>query len=147
MKRIVVIDGQGGGLGKAIIERLRREDLSGAELIAVGTNALATAAMLKGGADAAASGESAICWNSQRADIIVGAVGILACGSMLGELSAAMASAIGSSPALKVLIPLNRCNIQIAGLTDDSLPARIDQAAEIIRRQLAAGNPPPACQR
>jgi hypothetical protein len=134
--RIVVIDGQGGGLGKAIVERLRREDLAGNELIAVGTNALATTAMLKAGADAGASGESAVCWNCRQADIIVGAVGILAAGSMLGELSAGMAEAIGSSRALKILIPLNRCNIQIAGIHDDSLPGRIDQAAELVRRHL-----------
>ena len=137
MKRIVVVDGQGGGLGKAIVERLRREDLRGAELVAVGTNALATTAMLKAGADAGASGEAAIGWNCQRADVIVGAIGILAAGSMLGELSPAMAAAIGSSPAVKVLIPLNRCNIQVAGLADEPLLARLDQMAEMVRRYLA----------
>lgn len=138
MKRIVIVDGQGGGMGKAIIERLRREDLRGVELVAVGTNALATAAMLKGGADAGASGESAVCWNCQRADLIIGPIGILAVGSMLGELSAAMAEAIGSSPALKILIPFSRCNIQVAGLGDEPLLVRLDQVAEMVRRHLAA---------
>jgi hypothetical protein len=136
MKRILVIDGQGGGIGRAIIEKIRREQMTGLELIAVGTNALATAQMLKAGADNGASGESAIVWNSRQADLIVGPIGIVAAGSMLGELSPAMAEAIGTSPALKVLVPLNKCHLQVAGIGDESLPARIDQAVELIRQFL-----------
>ena len=137
MKRILVIDGQGGGIGRTLIEKIRRDQLAGLELIAVGTNALATAQMLKAGADAGASGESAVIWNSRQADLIVGAIGIVAAGSMLGELSPAMAEAIGTSPAVKVLIPLNKCHLQVAGVADEPLPVRIDQAVEMIRQFLA----------
>ncbi len=137
MRRIIVIDGQGGGIGRAIVEKIRSEQISGIELIAVGTNALATAQMLKAGADAGASGESAVIWNCRQADLIIGAIGIVSAGSMLGELSPAMAEAIGNSPAIKILIPLNKCHLQVAGVTEESLPARIDQAVELVRQHLA----------
>ena len=136
MKRILIIDGQGGGIGRTLIEKIRLEQLNGVELIAVGTNALATSQMLRAGADAGASGESAVIWNCRQADIIVGAIGIIAAGSMMGELSPAMAEAIGSSPAVKILIPLNKCHLQVAGLSDEPLPVRIDQAVELIRQHL-----------
>ena len=142
MKRILVIDGQGGGLGRAIIERIRREGLRGFELFAVGTNALATSQMIKAGADAGATGESAIVWNCRQADLIVGAIGIIAAGSMLGELSPAMAEAVGGSKALKVLIPLNKCQIQVAGASGDNLPLRLDQAVDLIRQALADNSAP-----
>lgn len=135
--RILVIDGQGGGLGRAIVERLRREFADGIELVVVGTNALAAQAMMKAGADAAASGDSAVTYNCRRADLIVGPIGILTAGSMLGELSPAMASAIADSPAEKVLIPLNRCHLQVVGVTDESMPVRLDQMITLVRRQMA----------
>lgn len=137
MKRILIIDGQGGGIGRTLIEKIRQDQLTGIELIAVGTNALATSQMLRAGADAGASGESAVIWNCRQADIIVGAIGIIAAGSMMGELSPAMAEAIGSSQAVKILIPLNKCHLQVAGLSDEPLPVRIDQAVELIRQHLA----------
>lgn len=137
MKRILIIDGQGGGIGRTLIEKIRQDQLTGIELIAVGTNALATSQMLRAGADAGASGESAVIWNCRQADIIVGAIGIIAAGSMMGELSPAMAEAIGSSQAVKILIPLNKCHLQVAGLSDEPLPVRIDQAVELIRQYLA----------
>ena len=137
VKHVVVIDGQGGGLGRAIIERIRKEAFTtDYELIAVGTNALATAQMLKAGADGGATGESAVIWNCDRADIIIGGIGIIAAGSMLGELSPAMATAIGSSRASKILIPMNKCRLQVAGAPEDNLPLRLDQAIELIRRAL-----------
>lgn len=135
--RILVIDGQGGGLGRAIIERIRKENLNGYELIAIGTNALATSQMIKAGADAGATGEAAVIWNCSRADLIVGAIGIVAAGSMLGELSPAMAEAIGKSQAIKILVPLNKCHLQIAGAPGDNLPMRLDQAVELVRQALA----------
>ena len=125
-------------MGRAIIERIRKEGLGGFELIAVGTNALATSQMIKAGADAGATGESAVIWNCSRADLIVGAIGILAAGSMLGELSPAMAAAIGGSNALKILIPLNKCHLQVAGVSGDNLPARLDQAVALVRQALVA---------
>lgn len=127
MKRIIVIDGQGGGLGRAIIERILRESFSSIEIIAVGTNALATAAMMKAGADGGASGESAVIWNCQRADLVIGPTGILAAGSMLGELSPAMAQAIGSCDADKILIPLKKCRLEIVGVSENNLPGRLDE--------------------
>jgi hypothetical protein len=137
VKRVLVIDGQGGGIGRAVIEKIRRDQMTGMELVAVGTNALATAQMLKAGADAGASGESAVIWNCRQADLIVGAIGIVSAGSMLGELSPAMAEAIGASQAVKILIPLNKCHLQVAGVSDDALPVRIDQAVEMVRQYLA----------
>ncbi|MDD2579362.1 MAG: DUF3842 family protein [Eubacteriales bacterium] len=132
MKRIVIIDGQGGGMGRAIIERIRRDGLT-AELVAAGTNAMATSAMMKAGADAGASGESAVIWNCARADLIVGPIGIIAAGSMMGELSGAMAEAIGSSTAQKILLPVSRCHIDVVGVSDSPLPARLDDMMRMIR--------------
>lgn len=131
--RIAVIDGQGGGMGKAMVEKLRSEFGETIEIIALGTNALATALMLKAGANEGASGENAIVLNSQRVDAIMGAVGIIAANSMLGELTPLMAKAIAESPAKKVLIPLNRCNIQIAGVRSELFPHYIDDAIGLIK--------------
>ena len=111
--RLAVVDGKGGGIGKALIERIKKEDLN-IEIIALGTNSAATANMLKGGADEGATGENAIIYNSSRVDIIMGVVAIIMANSMMGELSPKMALAIGESDALKILIPTSRCNIKIA---------------------------------
>lgn len=134
--RIAVIDGQGGGIGKAIVEKIRNEFGDAVEIIALGTNALATSAMLKNGADEGATGENAIVFNADKVDIITGAIGIIAANAMLGELTPAMARAIGESPAKKVLIPMNRCNIQIAGVTGTTLLQYIEDAVQLIRERL-----------
>ncbi len=133
MKRLVVIDGQGGGLGKTIIERIRKEPFQKYELIAAGTNAVATATMIRAGADAGATGESAIIWNCRHADVVVGAVGILAAGSMLGELNENMALAIGSCEAVKILIPFNTCRLEIAGISEISLSERLDHMIDLLK--------------
>ncbi len=138
MKKIVVIDGQGGGIGRALVEKIREAGPKQIELLAVGTNAMATAQMLKAGADAGASGESAVIFNCRHADLIVGPVGILTAGSMLGELSPAMANAIGESCAQKIVVPLNKCHIQVAGVPDVNLPVRISQAVELVMGWLLA---------
>lgn len=137
LKKIVVIDGQGGGIGKAVIEKIRRDGCPGIELIAVGTNALATSNMLRAGADAAATGEAAIVWNCRSADVIIGAIGIIAAGSMYGELSHAMAAAISASDAVKILIPVGKCRLQVVGVADEPLPVRIDQAVAMLEQWLA----------
>lgn len=134
---LLVIDGQGGGLGRAIVERLRKEFADRVTLTAVGTNAFAAQAMMKAGADAAASGESAVIYNCRQSDLIIGPIGILTAGSMLGELSPAMADAIADSPAEKVLIPLSRCHLQVVGVSDETMPARLDQMAALVSRLLA----------
>ena len=136
-KTVVVIDGQGGGIGRAIVERIRKDEVSGIELLVVGTNALATANMLKGGADAAATGESAIIWNCRHADIIMGAIGIVEAGSMYGELSPAMATAVSHSDACKILIPVGKCRLLIAGVSEGALPGRIDEAVMLLKQTLA----------
>lgn len=131
--RIAVIDGQGGGIGKAIVEKLRAGFGNEVEILALGTNALATALMLKSGANEGASGENAIVFNAPKVDLIVGSIGIISANSMLGELSPAMAKAIAESSAKKVLIPLNRCNIYVAGVKNEPLPICIDNALELIK--------------
>lgn len=113
---ITVIDGQGGGIGKSIVSKLRKQIArdSGITLCALGTNSVATNQMIKAGADKGATGENAIVCTSAQSDVILGPIAIIAANSMLGELTPAMALAISSSPAYKILIPLNRCNIMIA---------------------------------
>lgn len=129
---IMVVDGQGGGIGKALIERLKNAVGAEHELIAVGTNAMATMGMMKGGAKNIATGENAVIYNAKRADIIVGSIGIISANAMLGELSPAMAAAIGESDAVKILIPLNRCGLRVAGVATDSLPAMMDDAVRMV---------------
>jgi NAD(P)-dependent dehydrogenase (short-subunit alcohol dehydrogenase family) len=131
--RIAVIDGQGGGIGKALVERLRVELGSGADILALGTNPLATSLMLKAGASEGASGENAIVVNAPSVGIIVGSIGIIAANAMLGEVTSAMAAAVASSDAQKVLIPLNRCGIQVAGTGTQPLPFYIGLAVDAIK--------------
>lgn len=130
--RIVVIDGQGGGLGRAIVEQLRIA-MPEAEVTAVGANAMATLAMLKAGAAAGATGENAVRYNCARADAIIGALGIGFANAMHGEISPAMAQAVSESPAFKVLIPVTRCNVHIAGVADQSVSQYVADAVEALR--------------
>ncbi|MCJ7855121.1 DUF3842 family protein [Lachnospiraceae bacterium NSJ-143] len=128
---IMVVDGQGGGMGKALIEKIKPSLGPENMLIALGTNSIATANMIKAGADKAATGENAIKVNAAKADIIVGSIGIISSNSMFGELSHEMARAISESPAEKVLIPIKRCGICVVGVNIDSMPRLIDEAANI----------------
>lgn len=130
---IAVIDGQGGGIGKALVERLRRELGPEAEILALGTNPLATSLMLKAGATAGASGENAIVVNAPRAGVIAGSIGIMAANAMLGEVTPAMAQAVAASPAEKVLVPINRCGITVVGAGGQSLPFYIEEAARLVK--------------
>lgn len=111
---IVVIDGQGGSLGKAIVEQLKGR-FGEHEILAIGTNGLATSNMLKGGAPNGATGENPVIVACRHADIIIGPMGIIAADSLHGEITPAMALAIGQSAAHKILIPVNRCCITVAG--------------------------------
>lgn len=131
--RIAVIDGQGGGIGKHLIERLRAE-FPEAELIALGTNAVAAAAMLRAGANDAASGENAIVRNVERVDFIAGTVSIIIAHAMLGELTPAMAEAVARSPAVKLLIPLTRSPVTIVGVPDEPLPHYVDMLLKRLRK-------------
>lgn len=132
--RIAVIDGQGGGIGKAIVEKLKTVFDEDIEILALGTNALATSLMLRAGGNEGASGENAIVVNVPKVDIIIGTIGIIAANSMLGELTPLMAKAIAESPAKKILIPLNRCNIDIVGVNNQPLPHLVDEAIELIKK-------------
>lgn len=130
--RIAVIDGQGGGIGKFLVESLKNRFGATIEIIALGTNTIATSVMLKAGADEGATGENAILFNADKLDIIVGPLGIISANSMLGELTPDMARAVAESPARKVMIPVNKCNIYLAGLKNDTLPNYIDDAVNIV---------------
>ena len=135
--RIAVVDGQGGGIGRAIVEKIRKELPSEVEIVALGTNATATSVMLKAGADEGATGENAILVNVKKVDIIAGVLGIISANSMLGELSPQMALAIADSPAMKLLLPLNRCNIEVVGSDKNTpLPALITELVESIKAKL-----------
>ena len=131
MKQIVVIDGQGGGFGRALIEGLRAAGVR-EEIIAVGLNSVATTAMLRAGASAGATGENAAVVNAGRADILAGPLGLVMANSMLGECTPAMAAAIAQSPAVKVLVPAAKCGVQVAGLAPKPLGELIDDAAQKI---------------
>ena len=119
---ILVIDGQGGRIGKEVIERIKAENLS-CSITAVGTNTLATSAMLKGGADQAATGENAVVVNARSADLIIGPIAIVIADSLLGEITPKMAVAVGQSPAKRILIPVGLCNNTVAGVPDFSVKA------------------------
>ena len=129
--KITIIDGQGGKIGQSIIEQLKkmRPDL---ELYAIGTNGIATSAMLKAGADYGATGENPAIVNAQNSDIIVGPIGIVFANSLLGEITPAIATAIGTSSAYKILIPVNRCNHYIVGCADIGLGEYIRMECEKI---------------
>lgn len=129
--RVAVIDAQGGGLGKAVVEKLI-EKVTGIEIIALGTNVLATGAMKKAGAIQAATGENAIVYNMQKVDIVIGGIGIIAANSMLGEITPKMAEAISSSDALKILIPIGKCRIIIPGSQNNTVNELIEKAVECV---------------
>lgn len=134
--RIAIIDGQGGGIGKHIVEKLRREFPEDVEILAIGTNALATSVMLKAGANEGATGENAVVFNAPRVDLILGPVSIMFPNAMLGEMTPSMATAISSSPAKKVLIPLARSGVEIVGLRSEPLPHMIEDLVARVRRSL-----------
>lgn len=127
--KLLVIDGQGGQLGgsiiKAVIERYPE-----IEIIAVGTNANATACMVKAGAKKAATGENPVLVTASRADVIIGPVGIVIADAMLGEITSKMAEAVGKSEAIRILIPMNKCENLIAGVRVSSVSVLIEDALE-----------------
>ena len=129
---IVVIDGQSGRMGQLFIERAKNAGLT-CPLLAVGTNSLATAAMLKAGADQGATGENAVLVACRRADVIVGPIGILSADSLLGEVTPAMAVAVGQSEAKKLLLPVNLCSNIVVGVRDMTLSQLMDEAVATLR--------------
>ena len=133
--KVVVIDGQSGRMGQLFIERAKSASLP-CQIMAVGTNAIATSAMLKAGADNGATGENPVLVACRTADIIVGPIGILAADSLMGEISPAMAVAVGQSPARKLLLPVNQCNNIVVGIPNLSLGKLMDEAVELMKSML-----------
>ena len=128
---ILIIDGQGGNLGRQLTKRLK-EAMPKVDITAVGTNSIATENMLKGGADRAATGENAVVVNARRAKVIAGPLGIVIADALLGEVTPAMATAVGSSDAVRVLIPMNRCDTLVAGVGEKSMGELVEDAVQRI---------------
>ena len=121
---ILVIDAQGGGIGKQIVTAIKQNILN-AEITAVGTNSAATSAMLKAGAHNAATGENAVVVGCRKANIIVGPIGIVIADSLLGEITPTMAQAVGQSKAKRILIPINHCDNIVVGVPDLSISTMV----------------------
>ena len=122
--KLAVIDGQGGRIGAQLVDAIRQAGLPG-EVLAIGTNSAATAAMMKAGADAGATGENPVIVACRDADVIIGPIGILSADALLGEITPAMAAAVGRSRAVKLLLPLNQCNTIVVGTRALSVSALI----------------------
>ncbi len=129
--KLLVIDGMGGGIGRAIISHLKEQGFKG-EIVAVGTNSTATNAMLKAGADAAATGTNAVLYNCARTDLIVGPMGIAFANAMHGEISPQVALAVSGSDAKKILLPVSRCNAVVVGTKEAPLAQLLAEMMELI---------------
>ena len=132
--KILVIDAQGGGIGRQLITVIKQQ-IPQAEITAVGTNSAATTAMLKAGADHAATGENAVMVGCRKADVILGPIGIVIADSLFGEITPAMAVAFGQSEAKRILIPMNHCDNIIAGVPDLNVGKLVQQTVELLREQ------------
>lgn len=130
--KIVIVDGQGGKLGKLLVEQLKQHCPT-ASLYAVGTNSIATATMLKAGADFGATGENPVIRAVMDADVVLGPLGIVVAHAILGEVTPAMAEAVGGCRARKLLIPMNSCGVFVAGVQELSLSAYVAQVVEQVR--------------
>jgi len=129
-KRICIMDGQGGGIGATLIKYLKAAYGESVVLIALGTNAIATAQMLKAGANKGASGENAICRTVAEADCLIGPIAITWANAMLGEVTPRMAEAVTSSPTLKILLPLSQERVEIVGVHKEPLPHLVQAIVE-----------------
>lgn len=129
---VLVIDAQGGGIGKQLITAIKKRFSDSVNVTAVGTNSIATSAMLKAGADAGATGENSVVVCAKSADVIVGPIGIVIADAMLGEITEKMAVAIGKSAAKRILIPVNHCDNRVIGVTETSMGQLIEGAVKEI---------------
>lgn len=125
-KKICVIDGQGGGIGSTIIKKIKEHFGESVEIVALGTNAIATAQMLKARANRGASGENAIIRTVVRADVVVGTLGIMLAHAMMGEVTPRMAEAVSGCAAAKLILPITQENIDLVGVSDDPLPHLVE---------------------
>lgn len=138
--KILVIDAQGGGVGKQLIAAIK-QNVQDAVITAVGTNSTATAAMLKAGADYAATGENAVVVACRKADVIIGPVGIVIADALLGEITPVMAAAVARSDAKRILLPFNHCDNMIVGVSDFHVGRLVQGAVtELVRMQSACNN-------
>lgn len=131
--KIMVMDGQGGGIGGTIIKGLRESVGNDLRILALGTNSIATSRMMKAGANKGSTGENAIVQTSKQVDVIIGPLAILMANSMMGEVTPAMAAAVSSSEAIKILIPLTQEKVRIVGVSGDPLPHLVVQVVDIIK--------------
>lgn len=127
MIRIAVIDGQGASIGSSIIRKIRQTYGEKVEIWALGTNAIATGQMLRAGANKGATGESAVSYSAGEVDVIVGPLSILVSNAMMGEMTPAMAVAVGNSSAVKLLLPLSTEPVTVVGVVPDPLPHLVDK--------------------
>ena len=128
--KIAVIDGQGGGIGSVLIKRMREVFQERVEILALGTNAIAAAQMMKAGANKGASGENAIVVMVRKVDLIVGPIAIVLADAMMGEMTSAMAAAVASSPARKFLLPLTQEAVEVVGVVPEPLPHLVEHLVE-----------------
>jgi len=130
---LAVVDGLGGGIGSLIIKRLREVIGSEIEIVALGTNAIATSTMMKAGANRGASGENAITLLAQETDIILGPIAIVVANSMMGELTPRMSEAISCSRARKILLPLALSRVELIGVSGEPLPHLVEMAVQRVK--------------
>jgi hypothetical protein len=135
--RVMVMDGQGGGIGATVIKGLRAVAGEGLEIYALGTNSAATARMMKAGANRGATGENAIIQTSPNVQVIIGPLAILMANAMMGEVTPGMAAAVCSSEARKILIPLTQEKVHLVGVTSEPLPHLVDQVVKIMKEMFA----------
>ncbi len=134
--KLMVMDGQGGGIGAAVIKGLRQSLGVDPEILALGTNSIATSKMMKAGANRGGTGENAILCTSRIADVIIGPLGILMTNAMMGEVTAEMASAVSSSRAIKILIPLTQERIRLVGVSGEPLPHLVNHVVELVKEMM-----------
>jgi hypothetical protein len=130
---IMVMDGQGGGIGATIIKGLVKDMRDNSHILALGTNSVATSRMMKAGANRGATGENAIVHTSPKADVIIGPLAILMPNAMMGEVTPKMAAAVASSEAKKILIPLNQEKVQIVGISGEPLPHLVELVIQTMK--------------
>jgi NAD(P)-dependent dehydrogenase (short-subunit alcohol dehydrogenase family) len=140
-KRIAVIDGQGGGIGSAIIQKIKEALGESVEIIALGTNAIATAQMLKAKANRGASGENAIVRTAQQVDVIVGPLAIVLAHAMMGEVTPPMAASVAASAAPKILLPLTQENVTVVGGSAGPLPHLVNELVETLQTRFLGTSP------
>jgi hypothetical protein len=134
--KVCVIDGQGGGIGGVIIRRLKEEYGEAVEVLALGTNAIATAQMMKAHANRGATGENAILWTIRQADVVIGPIGIVLANAMMGEVTPAVAAAVASCPARKFLLPLTQENVEVVGVVHEPLPHLVDEIVKVRLKEM-----------